>query len=180
MNAKIDQQVTAAIKGDSNAYHALVVEYSHELFRLAYRITGNAAHADDIVQDAFIKAFNKLSQFKANASFRTWIHRITVNTAMDYLRRNSTRVKYETQDDSWDQRSQLTDPCKQIDLQQQTLEALQQLTQVERSALTLRHYEGHSIQEICEILQLNTNACKNTIFRAVRKMRSALKPMVSV
>jgi len=87
--------ISAAAKGDRIAFRHLVLEHSSPMYGLAFRLTGDSGAADDIVQDAFIKAFNKLSGFNQQASFRTWMHRITVNTAMDHLRREQRRRRHE-------------------------------------------------------------------------------------
>ena len=71
------------------AFRELVMEHSHAMFRLAWRLTCDNAAADDIVQEAFIKAWRNIGNFKMQSSFRSWLHRITVNAAMDYLRKQA-------------------------------------------------------------------------------------------
>ncbi len=150
------------------------------MFALAYRLTGDQGAADDVVQDAFVKAYRKLADFGQRASFRSWLHRITVNTAMDYLRKEQRRRRHEDGEAEVDLQAAVSHcPAEQRDLARHTHQALNELTELERTALILRHYEGHSIKEIAVILESNTNACKQAIFRAVRKMRSALEPMVN-
>ncbi len=161
------------------AFRTLVLDTSPDLFRLACRLTGSPAAAEDVVQDAFIKAHAKLDTFQQGASFRTWMHRITVNTAMDFLRREKTRDQYESA------AAQLADdrveekPAEQDEILAHTDRALRDLTDLERAAVTLRHFEGHSIAEIAETLGMTPNACKQAIFRAVRKMRLTLTPLVT-
>ena len=161
------------------AFRSLVLDHSAAMFRLAWRFTGNAHAAEDVVQEAFIKAHQKLAEFNREASFATWMHRITVNTAMDYLRREQTRSRYEAEaaerqpDRAWD------DHAQREDVQEQTLAAMRDLTDLERAAFTLRHFEGHSIAEIAGMLGMTANACKQAIFRAVKKMRIALEPLVT-
>ncbi|MDX1571320.1 MAG: RNA polymerase sigma factor [Xanthomonadales bacterium] len=179
MNREEQKLVERAAKGDRLAFRSLVLDNSAAMFRLAFRFTCDAHAAEDVVQEAFIKAFQKLSGFNLDASFSTWMHRITVNTAMDYLRREQTRDRYEQeaaecQPDRIDER-----PDRETDISRETLAAMADLTDLERAALTLRHFEGHSIAEIAETLDLTTNACKQAIFRAVKKMRAALKPLVT-
>ena len=157
----------------------MCTSHSPAMFALAFRLTGEAASADDVVQEAFIKAFAKLAGFNQQASFRTWLHRITVNTALDYLRKEKRRRQLEDHDSDVALQAAVAHcPAEQRDLALHTQRALDGLTELERTALILRHYEGHSISEISQILETNNNACKQVIFRAVRKMRAALTPMV--
>ena len=116
------------------------------------------------------------------SSFRSWLHRITVNTAMDYLRKQSRVKQHET---AVPELEQLTAGSSQpnydiqIDVQEQTRAAMMNLSDTERAALMLRHFEGHSIKEISQILNLSSNACKQAVFRAVKKMRVELAPLVT-
>lgn len=164
------------------AFRELVLENSHAMFRLAWRMTCDESAAEDIVQEAFIKAWRSIGDFRMDSSFRSWLHRITVNTTMDYLRKRSRREKLETQEPQWERVMQASEPAKadvRIDIQTQTQAALKKLSDMERSALMLRHFEGHTIDEIAGELNLSANACKQTIFRAVKKMRIELQPLVA-
>ncbi len=174
--------VRQAASGDRVAFRQLVLEHSHAMFRLAWRLTGDEAAAEDIVQEAFIKAWRKLDEFRMESSFKSWLHRITVNTAMDYLRKRSRRNQFEQEEPEWDvsiQASKVSSAEAQLDLRLQTQAAMMDLSEVERSALMLKHFEGYSIEEISQMLEITTGACKQTIFRAVKKMRTALKPLVA-
>lgn len=171
-----------AAAGDRAAFHALVVDHSPVLFRVAWRLMRDEGAAEDVVQEALIKAWNKLPDFRGDASFRSWATRITVNTAMDQLRKQGRRRQHETE--SLPNAPEAADegalqPDRQIDLSRQTAAAMEQLSDRERAALMLRHYEGHSISEIAQMLEITTGACKQTIFRAVRKMRVALAPLAA-
>ena len=174
--------IRKAAAGDRVAFRELVLEHSHAMFRLAWRLTSDESAAEDIVQEAFIKAWRKLGSFRMESSFKSWLHRITVNTAMDYLRKQSRRKQFETEEPEWEthfQASQTPTHDTQIDIRKQTEAAMMDLSEIERSALLLKHFEGHSINEIAQILEITTGACKQTIFRAVKKMRIALRPLVA-
>src|SRR5208283_6223103 len=80
------EAVRAVLDGDKEAYGALVVRHSHSLFRVAFRITGNEADADDVVQEAFLRGYRKLETFESRASFSTWIYRIAVRCALDRIK----------------------------------------------------------------------------------------------
>jgi RNA polymerase sigma-70 factor (ECF subfamily) len=174
--------IKRAATGDRVAFRQLVLEHSHAMFRLAWRLTGDESLAEDIVQEAFIKAWRKLGDFRMQSGFRSWLHRITVNTAMDQLRTRSRREQIERSEPDWERLQQAEEGTKhdmQIDVQDRTRSAMMNLSDMERAALMLRHFEGHSIQEIAQILDLTTNACKQTVFRAVKKMRVELQPLVA-
>lgn len=174
--------VSKAAAGDRMAFRELVLEHSHAMFRLAWRLCGDESTAEDIVQDAFIKAWRKIGDFRMQSSFRSWLHRITVNTAMDHLRKQSRQRKFEAPEPEWErieQASELPRHDLEIDVQAETRVALMTLSEQERSALLLKHFEGHSIKEIANILNLSSGACKQTVFRAVKKMRVALQPLVA-
>jgi len=182
MSENEQKTIRKAAAGDRVAFSELVLEHSHAMFRLAWRLTSDEATAEDIVQEAFIKAWRKLGKFRMESSFKSWLHRITVNTAMDYLRKWSRRNQFEMEEPDWDvsiYAPQESSEATQLDIRQQTQTAMMELSEVERSALVLKHFEGYSIDEISQMLELTTGACKQTIFRAVKKMRIALQPLVA-
>ena len=182
MSQSEEKTIRKAAAGDRLAFRELVLDHSHAMFRLAWRLAGEQEAADDIVQEAFIKAWQKIGQFRMESSFRSWISRITVNTAMDYLRKQTRYRAHTAEEPEWDHSvagSETPRPDVQIDIQAQTHAAMMKLSDKERAALMLRHHEGHSIREIAEMLDLTTDACKQTIFRAVRKMRIELAPLVT-
>ena len=169
MSQSEEKTIRRAAAGDRLAFRDLVLEHSHAMFRLAWRLTGDPTAADDIVQEAFIKAWQKIGQFRMDASFRSWINRITVNTAMDYLRKQSRHQSRTAPEPEWERSREGSEVPKtdvQIDIQTQTHAAMMQLSERERAALMLRHFEGHSIKEIARMLDITTDACKQTIFRA--------------
>jgi len=174
--------IRRAAKGDRAAFRELVLEHSHAMFRLAWRLSGDENAAEDIVQEAFIKAWRKIGKFRMDASFKSWLHRITVNTAMDYLRKHVRRKQFESPEPEWEttaQAAEQPDTGRQIDISRETQTAMLNLSEAERTALLLKHYEGHSIEEVARIMDITTGACKQNIFRAVKKMRVALRPLVA-
>ena len=182
MKQSEEKTIQKAAAGDRLAFRDLVLDHSQAIFRLAWRLTGDQVAADDIVQEAFIKAWQNIGRFRGDSSFRSWISRITVNTAMDYLRKQSRNAARTTTEPEWERStagSQTPRHDVQIDIQQQTHAAMMNLSEKERAALMLRHFEGHSIREIAGMLGLTDNACKQTIFRAVKKMRVELAPLVT-
>ncbi len=177
-----DKILTQAINGDKMAFRSLVIHYSKAVNLLAFRYAANKACAEDITQDTFIKAYKALPRYKANAKFSTWLFRVASNTSIDYLR----KAKQHKQTDSIEQNPSISEKHNQqinhedqLDLNRQLQSALSGLTDVERLAFTLKHQQGYSIAEISKQLKINNNACKQTIYRAVQKLRNKLTPMVS-
>lgn len=181
--------VALARDGDSEAFRALVERHGRAVYRLAYRMTGSAQDAEDVVQETFLKAYKQLSRFESRANFGTWLHRIAVNCSIDLIR---ARPHRETGHDDGDLEqfgavldgadSTGTSPERLMmstEVQQRIGDAMSNLSRMERAAFILRHFEGRSIDEISQSLGLKTNAAKHSIFRAVRKMRTALEPFIA-
>jgi RNA polymerase sigma-70 factor (ECF subfamily) len=153
------------------------------LFRLAYRMTGNQADADDVVQEAFLKAFQKLASFESRSDFGTWIYRIAVHCALDRLeRRKSEEARRVTEEpDPEEGGVQVADPSPGPERLAWSAEiaslreiAMRGLTARERTAFVLRHLEERSTEEIAAVLEVNPNTAKQTVYRAVEKMRQRL------
>jgi len=181
--------VAMARDGDSEAFRALVERHSRAVYRLAYRMTGSAHDAEDVVQEAFLKAYRQLARFESRANFGTWLHRIAVNCAIDLIRARAHRETGHVDNDLEQFGAQVentdstgTSPERLMlstEVQKRIDEAMGRLSPMERAAFMLRHFEGRSIDEISQALGLKTNATKHSIFRAVRKMRVALEPFVA-
>lgn len=180
------EAVRAVLDGDKEAYGALVVRHSHSLFRVAFRITGNEADADDVVQEAFLRGYRKLDTFESRANFSTWIYRIAVRCALDKLKASkvneSSRVAEETDPELDD--VQVADGTAGPDriLLSAEIGALQEaamrgLSPTERTAFVLRHVESCSTEEIAAVLGIAPNAAKQTVFRAVHKLRLRLSAL---
>jgi RNA polymerase sigma-70 factor (ECF subfamily) len=179
--------VALARDGDSEAFRALVDRHSRAVYRLAYRMTGSAQDAEDVVQETFLKAYRQLGRFESRANFSTWLHRIAVNCSIDLMRSRPHReAGHDTADldqlGTDDQAQRQVSPERLMlstEVQDRVAGAMSSLSAMERAAFALRHFEGQSIEEISRALGLKTNATKHSIFRAVKKMRVALEPLVS-
>jgi RNA polymerase sigma-70 factor (ECF subfamily) len=176
--------VARARGGDEDAFRLLVERHSRSIYRLAYRLTGRAEDAEDVVQETFVRAYRQLSRFEARSNFGTWLYRIGFNCAVDYMR---SRPHREAPDglDALDRQPLRTGAPAADDLVYageiggRVERALLELSAQERTAFVMRHYHGCSIEEICVALDLKTNAAKHAVFRAVKKMRAALEPLVA-
>jgi RNA polymerase sigma-70 factor, ECF subfamily len=185
--------VERTLAGERDALQVLVERHSTHVFRLAYRMTGNQHDAEEVVQEAFLRAYQKLGQFEARANFGTWVYRIAANYAIDRMRqrqKEEARRQNPSIDSSEDGLEQ--DPLSlvrdsaptperlahSLELREQMERALAGLSHAERTAFVMRHWEGRGIEEIAAVLKSNTSATKNTVFRAVQKLRRALQPFV--
>jgi RNA polymerase sigma-70 factor, ECF subfamily len=196
MDGNDAHDVALAQAGDEQAFRRLVERHSRGVFQLAFRLTGSEADAEDIVQDAFLKTYRELKRFESRSSFRTWLHRITVNCSYDLLRQRP-RHKAEPLDlgdaeaglgqGGWtgggvepeaDETSRPDRLAFGAEIQGRVRTAMDLLTPTERAAFVLRHFEGRSLEEIGGALGLRLGATKHSIFRAVQKMRRALAPVV--
>ena len=176
--------VAQVLGGERDLYRVLVERHSRAVFRLAYRMMGNEQDAEDVVQEAFLKAYRSLQGFEERASFSTWLYRITANCALDSIRkrqRHEQRREAEPLEESEIVAQLLAgDPLPDrlalsAELGQRVSLALGTLSPMERAAFVLRHHEGHSIAEIGNALGLEPSATKNSIFRAVQKLRRSLE-----
>ena len=185
----MDATETAAVlararQGDSEAFRALVERHSRSVFRLAFRMTGNEQDAEDVVQEAFLRAYKQLGRFESRANFGTWLYRIVANCSVDLMRAKQARhdmSRGESLDDAVELPAQETPGPERLaqsaEIQRRVRDALGALSPLERAAFTLRHHEGRSIEEISTALGLGTSAAKHSVFRAVKKLRAALAPL---
>lgn len=179
--------VALASGGDSEAFRSLVERHSRYVFNVAYRLTGSASDAEDVVQTTFLRAYQQLSRFEARADFRTWLHRITVNCSIDLIRsrrhrevgHDPTDLELESAAAAHHQPSPGPDRLLlSSEIRDRVARGMSQLSASERLAFTLRHVEGLPIRDVALRMGLKTEAAKNSIFRAVKKMRITLEPFV--
>jgi RNA polymerase sigma-70 factor (ECF subfamily) len=171
--------------GDPDAFRVLVERHSRAVYRLAWRMTANSYEAEDIVQETFLRAYKQLKRFDGRAAFGTWLHRIAVNCSLDLIRARKRRQ--ETSTDSAENASvQMPAPdpspersTQNVQVRELLLQAMQDLSEMERCAFTLRHHHGYGIEEISRVLGVQPNAAKHSIFRALRKLRRILEPSLS-
>lgn len=182
--------IERAKAGDSDGFRTLVQRHGRSVFRLAYRMTGNEFDAEDVVQETFLRAYKQIQNYESRSSFGTWIYRIASNYALDLIRSRKRHADRRVFSAETEEGSDILDNIKTPEPGQDRVyfssqvrvqldAALSQLSDQERTAFLLRHFEGKSIDEIGAVLSLGTSATKNSIFRAVRKVREALEPVVS-
>src|SRR6476620_5880511 len=185
--------VAQVLAGDRDAFRVLVERHSRSIFRVVYRMTGNQQDTEELVQETFLRAYKSLERFELRANFSTWLYRIAVNRTLDFLNARKTpmqtRDTYQIADNpDSDENNQVQVPAStpgpdrlrlSAEMKRRIAGALGLLTPAERVAFTMRHMEGRSIEEISQALNLKASAAKNSVFRAVQKLRQQLEPYAS-
>jgi RNA polymerase sigma-70 factor (ECF subfamily) len=185
--------VDEVLAGKHESFRVLVDRHGRKVFGLAYRMTGNEHDADEVVQETFLRCYKRLDSFEARSSFSTWLYRIASNCALDLLakrKQDKTHIvesdnredELNTEERSLDYATPQPGPERMLlstELRKRVSDAMQRLTAVERTAFVLRHFEGRSISEIGSVLKVRDEAVKNTVFRAVKKMRAELEPFMT-
>jgi len=185
LNSRMDEAaaVARARAGDSEAFRLLVDAHSRALFGLAYRMTGNKHDAEDVVQEAFLKAYRGLGRFDERSRVGSWLYRIAANCAFDVLRARQRRDRhFASSDDGPSPEPPASEPgpdrmAMGKDVRDRVAAALARMSPRERAAFVLRHFEDQSIEEIGRALDLDTSAVKQSVLRAVRKARQVLAPL---
>lgn len=181
------EAIRLVLAGDRDAYRVLMDRHYPAVFRIAFRITGNEADAEETAQESFLRAYNKLPEFRQDSAFGTWVTRIAMNTAMNLVERRNRdlshyapRIGDEVAEGEVQVASHRAGPERVLlDMETATLRnaAMSALTPMERTAFTLRHMEEVGMAEIADALGVPVNSAKQAVFRAVGKLRRALEPV---
>jgi RNA polymerase sigma-70 factor (ECF subfamily) len=188
-----DQEAASrAGAGDQGAFRVLVERHSHAIFRLAFRMSGNEQDAEDLVQETFLRAYKQLHRFDGRSAVSTWLYRICMNCSLDLIRARKQRPEQQPVTmagdegmNHWLEQVAGHEPSPERLSQSQEIAgilgpALKRLSETERHAFILRHYEGCGIEQIAEVLGVQASAAKHSVFRAVQKLRKALQPVWEV
>ena len=184
-----DQQLVARVqRGDRRAFDLLVVKYQHRILSLVGRFIGDFAEAQDVTQEAFIKAYRALPNFRGDSAFYTWMYRIAVNTAKNHL--VSKGRKTPTHDIDPDDAEFFGDhsPMRDIDtpdgllqrdqLRKVVFSAIEELPEDLRMAITLRELDGLSYEEIAEAMDCPIGTVRSRIFRAREAIDKKMAPLL--
>ena len=186
----VDQQLVArAQRGEKHAFELLVAKYQRKLARLISRLVRDPAEAEDVAQEAFIKAYRALPQFRGYAAFYTWLYRIGVNTAKNFLmsqgrRAPTTTAKDAEEAETFDDAEQLRDnnTPESILMSRQVAKtvnaAMDRLPEELRTAITLREIEGLSYDEIADVMNCPIGTVRSRIFRAREAIAAELRPLL--
>ncbi|MBA3505452.1 MAG: RNA polymerase sigma factor RpoE [Betaproteobacteria bacterium] len=187
---EVDQQlVERAQRGDKHAFELLVLKYQRKLARLLSRFVRDPAEVEDVAQEAFIKAYRALPTFRGDSAFYTWLYRIAINTAKNYLvalgRRAPTSTGFDNEDaENFEDAEQLRDNAtpetellgKQIG--ETVNRAMDALPEDLRTAITLREIEGLSYEEIASAMNCPIGTVRSRIFRAREAIAAELRPLL--
>jgi RNA polymerase sigma-70 factor (ECF subfamily) len=188
-----DDLIREAQRGDRSAFDSLVRRYDQPVLRLALHMLSNEQDAQDVHQEAFLKAYRHLGNFRFECSFYTWLYRIVTNLCLDHLRRRKSRREdsatvLDSHGDEMDLLSNVSDtramanPARELDRKRMGKSihaALNKLTPRERTVFELKHYQGLKLRTIGEMLSTTEETAKNTLFRATRKLRAELAELRS-
>lgn len=185
MEAWEQEAIRRVLAGDREQYRVLMERHLPAVLRMTMRVTGNVADAEEAAQEAFLLAYNKLPGFREQAAFGTWVYRIAMNCSLNLVKRRARDVKWNA--GSLDSEPELravavfagpTPEAALLDAEAHALRerAMAALTPMERTAFVLRHLEDQPIDVIAQALGIKANTARQTLFRAVAKLRRELAP----
>lgn len=181
--------VARARRGDLAAYDVLVDRYKERLYALAYHMTGNHEDANDLVQEALIKAYRSLKKFRGNSSFYTWIYRITVNYTLNHVKRRRRHVHFslddvdtaiETDPHFIELMSHVT-PRREVglnELQQRLNEALQKLSENHRMVVVMHDIQGMTHADIAKATGTSEGTVRSRLFYARQQLQGLLSDLI--
>jgi RNA polymerase sigma-70 factor (ECF subfamily) len=183
------QLVERAQRGDKRAYELLVLKYQRKLSRLLSRFVRDPAEVEDVTQEAFIKAYRALPNFRGDSAFYTWLYRIGINTAKNYLvalgRRAPTTTEFNHEEaEGFEDADQLRDastPESELhgkEIAAAVNRAMDALPEDLRTAITLREIEGLSYEEIANVMNCPIGTVRSRIFRARDAIAAELRPLL--
>lgn len=169
--------IRAVVDGNTNAFEDLVLEYQKQVYHIALKMTGSEEDAFDLSQETFLKAFRSLPTFRGEASFGSWLYRMTANLCIDFLRRKKRRgaeqiVSLDTEEEDRrplelpDLRYEPQSALEKKELKEKVRAGLRRLPDEQRLILVLRDVEGFSYQEISDALKIELGTVKSRIYRA--------------
>lgn len=187
---QFDQDLVLRVqRGDKSAFDLLVIKYQHRIVHLVNRYVKDPSEAQDVAQDSFIKAYRALPDFRGDSAFYTWLYRIAINTAKNYLlARNRRFMDYELEiDDAEHVENALQlrnlDTPENLLMNEQIMKVIQtaidKLPEEMRIAITLREFEGMSYEEIAEAMDCPIGTVRSRIFRAREAIDEKLQPLLN-
>jgi RNA polymerase sigma-70 factor (ECF subfamily) len=183
VSADDHQLITQCLQGDPAAFGVLVRRYQDRLFNTIYRMVGNAEDAQDVVQEAFLNAFQSLDGFKGDSLFFTWLYRIAVNTAISFKRKQRISLSLdagkngehgiEPQDRS--DQSRPGHALEQVEQERRIQQALNRLSAEHRTVLIMKDMEGQKYETMAEVLQVPIGTIRSRLHRARLELRDLLE-----
>lgn len=172
--------IRRASQGDADAFNALMGMHERRMYAVALRMCGNPEDAQDCLQEAMLRVFRSISGFKAQASFSTWVYRITMNTCLDELRRRKNRPSASLDgmlENGWSPSDEDDTPERHAvrgELRVHLQRFIRELPEDMRAVLVLRDIQGYSYDEIADILDTNVGTIKSRISRGREKLREKI------
>ena len=186
----VDAELVARVqRGDKKAFDLLVLKYQRKIMRLLSRMVRDPHEVEDVAQEAFIKAYRALPQFRGDSAFYTWLYRIAINTARNWLaargRQPSTPNALETEDgETFNQTDNLTDNstpeslAASREIAETVNAAIQALPAELRTAIVMREMEGMSYEDIAQSMNCPIGTVRSRIFRAREAIATRLRPLL--
>jgi RNA polymerase sigma-70 factor (ECF subfamily) len=186
----VDAKLVARVQaGDKAAFDLLVLKYQRKILRLLSRMLRDQSEIEDVMQEAFIKAYRALPQFRGDSAFYTWLYRIAINTARNWMasqtRRPSSSSLHQSEDgETFDEIDNLTDNntpeslLASREIAESVNESIQALPAELRTAIVLREIEGLSYEEIAQAMGCPIGTVRSRIFRAREAIATKLRPMI--
>jgi RNA polymerase sigma-70 factor, ECF subfamily len=186
---QLDEDLVLRVQqGDKSAFDLLVIKYQHKIIQLVNRYVKDPSEAQDVAQEAFIKAYRALSNFRGDSAFYTWLYRIAINTAKNYLvsrSRRSSDYQVDIQDaEALENTPQLQgmETPERLLLNEEIIDtiktAIDKLPEEMRTAIILREFEGMSYEEIAEAMDCPVGTVRSRIFRAREAIDNKLNPLL--
>jgi RNA polymerase sigma-70 factor (ECF subfamily) len=188
-NAELDKELVLRVQqGDKSAYDLLVIKYQHRIIQLVNRYVKDPSEAQDVAQEAFIKAYRALGNFRGESAFYTWLYRIAINTAKNYLVSRSRRYSDYHVDVQDAEQVENAPQLKAMDTPENLLindeivavikSAIEKLPEEMKIAIMLREFEGMSYEEIAQTMDCPVGTVRSRIFRAREAIDEKLSPLV--
>ena len=184
MDALVNKRIKQVLKGDQNAFADIVSLYQHKLYQVCYRMLGNKQEAEDIAQEAFVRAYMNLHTFDQKRKFSTWLYRIATNLCIDRIRKKKPDYYLDaevTGTEGLDLYSQIAsddqlpeETLEQMELQDRIQYEISRLPDKYRTVVVLKYIEELSLQEISEILDMPLGTVKTRIHRGREALRKQL------
>lgn len=176
-----DELIVRAAGGDTESFEVIYRAFNRFVYQVAFRMVDDPLDAEEIVQDVFVRVFHQLRSFRFEASLKTWIYRITVNTTINVRKkRTRQRDKIKEYREEMHKQAQVTKPryAEEEDAQNKVQQLLSILNDDQRLCLVLRVIEGLSYEEIARTLQININTVRTRLKRAREKLLSVKQEVV--
>lgn len=180
MDQKTDAEIVARVlKGDKQAYALLVDAYKGPVFNLTYRMTGNQEDAEDLTQEIFIRAYQKLCQFDQNKKYFTWLYTIAINLIRNHLKKKSKEIKNHTKDRFYSESNNQGPDIKEVDLFSENImkgldEIMRKLSVQLRETIVLKFYQDLTFEEIANITGDSVSTVKMRLYRGLEKLKSMM------